>query len=202
MFRPHSWMLSAIPVLGIAGVLVAATSTCDLNGDGSVNVADLQLVINEALGSAPPVHDLNGDGRVNVADVQIAVDAVLHEGCASDASPTLTFPAIPPQSLGIPPFVISARAVTGAPHFSSSTTAVCAIADDLVTLSHTGTCSVAAGQTGTSATTTRSFMVNSHSRPPRSPPPAAPSPWALIPTLSRPAISMAMACPISPSPTR
>jgi hypothetical protein len=159
MFRPHSWVLSAIPVVGIAGALFAATTTCDLNGDGSVNVADLQLVINEAMGASPPVHDLNGDGIVNVADIQIALDAVLHEGCASDNSPTLTFPAIPTQALGISPFVISARAVTGVTHFSSTTAAVCSVADDLVTLSHTGTCSVAAGQPGTSATTTRSFTV-------------------------------------------
>ena len=160
MFRPKSWALSAMPVLGVAGALFAATTTCDLNGDGSVNVADLQLVINEAMGAAPPVHDLNGDGVVNVADVQIALDAVLHEGCASDASLTLTFPAIPNQSLGISPFVISARAVTGITHFSSTTAAVCTVAGDLVTLKHTGACSVAATQPGSSATTTRSFTVN------------------------------------------
>ena len=159
MFRPRSWALSAVPVIGIAGALFAAT-TCDLNGDGAVNVADLQLEINEALGAAPPVHDLNGDGVVNVADVQVALDAVLHQGCASDASPTLTFPAISGHALGLSPFPISARAVTGDTHFSSTTAAVCAVADDLVTLSHTGTCSIAAAQPGTSATTTRSFTIS------------------------------------------
>jgi hypothetical protein len=38
-------------------------------------------MINEALGAAPPVNDLNGDGRVNVNDVQIVIDAALGQGC-------------------------------------------------------------------------------------------------------------------------
>jgi sugar lactone lactonase YvrE len=62
-----------------AGTIVAFT--CDLNGDGSVNVADVQLIINEALGAIPPIHDLNHDGVVNVADVQIVINAALGMGC-------------------------------------------------------------------------------------------------------------------------
>jgi sugar lactone lactonase YvrE len=55
--------------------------TCDINADGNVNVSDVQLIINEALGVAPAVHDLNGDGMVNVADVQIVINAALGLGC-------------------------------------------------------------------------------------------------------------------------
>ena len=54
---------------------------CDLNGDGAVNVVDLQLIVNEALGTLPATHDLNGDGKVNVADVQKTVNAALGVGC-------------------------------------------------------------------------------------------------------------------------
>jgi hypothetical protein len=62
-----------------AGTVTAFT--CDLNGDGVVNVVDVQLIINEALGVIPPIHDLNGDGVVNVADVQLVINAALGLGC-------------------------------------------------------------------------------------------------------------------------
>jgi hypothetical protein len=45
----------------------------------SGNVADVQSVINEALGVAPADADTNGDGVVNVVDVQAVASAVL--GC-------------------------------------------------------------------------------------------------------------------------
>ncbi len=56
-------------------------ASCDINGDGSTNVSDVQIIINEALGVVPSAHDLNGDGAVNVADVQIVINAVLGLGC-------------------------------------------------------------------------------------------------------------------------
>jgi len=55
--------------------------SCDINGDGSTNVLDLQLLIDEVLGVMPAVHDLNHDGAVNVADVQKLINAVLGMGC-------------------------------------------------------------------------------------------------------------------------
>jgi hypothetical protein len=51
--------------------------------NSSVTVADVQLVINETLGSSPPLADLNQDGAVNVTDVQIAVNSALGLGCAT-----------------------------------------------------------------------------------------------------------------------
>jgi hypothetical protein len=56
-------------------------SSCDINGDGSTNVSDIQRVINEALGVALAVHDLNGDGVVNVVDVQKVITAALTLSC-------------------------------------------------------------------------------------------------------------------------
>ena len=38
---------------------------------------DVPLIINEALGVFVAVHDLNGDGAVNVADVQKVINAAL-----------------------------------------------------------------------------------------------------------------------------
>jgi len=56
-------------------------STCDINLDENTNVADVQLIINEALGVIPASHDLNHDGTVNVADVQKVINAALGLGC-------------------------------------------------------------------------------------------------------------------------
>jgi hypothetical protein len=71
-----------------SGLIAACTAgtirlpSCDINIDGNTNVADVQLVINEALGVIPSVHDLNHDGSVNVADVQKVINAALGLGCS------------------------------------------------------------------------------------------------------------------------
>ena len=56
-------------------------ASCDINADGTTNVSDVQLIINEALGVVSPTHDLNSDGTVNVSDVQIVINAALGLGC-------------------------------------------------------------------------------------------------------------------------
>jgi len=56
-------------------------AVCDINADGTYNVADVQLIINEALGVTSPAHDLNGDSAVTVADVQIVINSALGMGC-------------------------------------------------------------------------------------------------------------------------
>ena len=58
-------------------------SLCDLKQTGSVSVADVQLIINEALGVTPVVYDLSGTGVVNVVDVQIEINAALGLSCAA-----------------------------------------------------------------------------------------------------------------------
>lgn len=50
----------------------------DINGDGSVTVADVQRAVNQALGiESCGAGDVNKDGTCNVADVQPTVNAVL-----------------------------------------------------------------------------------------------------------------------------
>ena len=59
------------------------SAQCQVTGDGTVNALDVQAIVNEALGVAPPINDLNQDGVVNVVDVQIVVNAALGLGCAA-----------------------------------------------------------------------------------------------------------------------
>ena len=59
-----------------------AAVSCDVNSDGSVNVIDVQLSINQALGAvACSTGDISQDGICNVIDVQRLVSAALGLGC-------------------------------------------------------------------------------------------------------------------------
>jgi hypothetical protein len=62
-----------------AAALAAALNPCN----GQINVAVVQLEINEALGAMASMNDLNADGVVNVVDIQIEINAALGLGCAS-----------------------------------------------------------------------------------------------------------------------
>jgi len=65
----------------VTGNFVTTAFTCDLTGSGAANAADVQIMIDEALGIIPAVNDLNHDGVVNVLDVQKEIDAALGRGC-------------------------------------------------------------------------------------------------------------------------
>ena len=55
---------------------------CDLKPNSNIDVADVQLIVNQSLGASPAVNDVSGDGAVNVIDVQIELNAALGLGCA------------------------------------------------------------------------------------------------------------------------
>jgi len=48
-------------------------TACDVNRDGTMNVLDVQLEVNQALGITPCTSDINQDGQCNVIDVQRVV---------------------------------------------------------------------------------------------------------------------------------
>lgn len=53
-------------------------SGCDINGDATVNVLDLQVLINGILGINGALgRDLNSDGRIDVLDLQILGNVIL-----------------------------------------------------------------------------------------------------------------------------
>lgn len=50
----------------------------DVNGDGVVNISDLNNVVNDILaGIGDPSMDVNGDGSVNISDINIIVQTIL-----------------------------------------------------------------------------------------------------------------------------
>ena len=54
----------------------------DLNGDGNVDIADVNAVINVMLGKAEyqSAADLNGDNAVDVSDVNAIINIILGKG--------------------------------------------------------------------------------------------------------------------------
>ena len=50
----------------------------DVNGDGEVNIADVNAVINMILDSPAENGDVNGAGEVNIADVNAIIDIILN----------------------------------------------------------------------------------------------------------------------------
>jgi hypothetical protein len=63
----------------VSQVISSSGSACDFNGDSSVNVLDLQAIVNVILGSSPSSgsYDLNSDGGVNALDLQILNNVIL-----------------------------------------------------------------------------------------------------------------------------
>jgi hypothetical protein len=67
--------------IGNAGLVIVQTSSCAVTLDTRTSVADVQQMVNEALGLVPPSNDLDQDGTVNAVDAQIVINGVLGDGC-------------------------------------------------------------------------------------------------------------------------
>ncbi len=60
----------------------AQSGTCDLNDDGVVNGADVQIAVNSAIGTATCVDgDLDGNGVCDAVDLQRVINAALGQPC-------------------------------------------------------------------------------------------------------------------------
>ncbi|MFP4501565.1 MAG: dockerin type I repeat-containing protein [Candidatus Hydrogenedentota bacterium] len=77
MFRSVTALLLAAVLLAAAGLSVPGRTDAvgDANGDGTVDVRDLQLIVARVLAgeSDDPRADVNQDGRVDVLDFQCAL---------------------------------------------------------------------------------------------------------------------------------
>lgn len=65
-----------------AGAMLTGALSCDVDAQGTVNVVDIQLAINQALGTAPcTTADLQENGQCNVVDVQRVISTALGGTC-------------------------------------------------------------------------------------------------------------------------
>ena len=80
----NSMTLAAlIMALALPGAALAQTSACDLNQDGKVDSADVQLATNMALGTSTCTAAVVGSGVCNVVVVQRVVNAALGGTCVT-----------------------------------------------------------------------------------------------------------------------
>ena len=72
--------LCLLIALALTSLSASAVATCDANGDGEINIADVSYIIDVILNgqsAAAAACDANGDGEVNIADVSTVIDAIL-----------------------------------------------------------------------------------------------------------------------------
>lgn len=67
----------------VTGLFVNTVKACEVAGNGLPNVADVQTLVNQAVGQQAAINDLSGDGVVNIVDVQIEIGAALGLGCTA-----------------------------------------------------------------------------------------------------------------------
>jgi hypothetical protein len=68
-------LLFAIPYSGFAQNSIYG----DVNGDGEVNIADVNAIIEMILtGNMRPEGDVNGDTEINIADVNAVIGIILN----------------------------------------------------------------------------------------------------------------------------
>ena len=76
--------LPLVHVFKVSGGSTSTGSACDVNADGTTNVSDVQLCVNQAIGaSSCNTGDINKDGVCNVIDVQRDVNAALGGQCVT-----------------------------------------------------------------------------------------------------------------------
>jgi hypothetical protein len=119
----HLMMLLAPLVLcqGIA----QSQSACDLNGDSTVNVADVQLSVNMTLGLVPCTADIAGLGVCNVVTVQRVVNTVLGGTCMVNHSVALNWTA---STSAVAGYNVYRGTTTGGPYTKLNSSLVTGVA--------------------------------------------------------------------------
>lgn len=120
----------------------AQTNSCDLNADGKVDSADVQLATTMALGTSPCTTNIAGTGVCNVVVVQRVVNAALGGACVTGTGAVSHYVSLSwtaSVSTGVVGYKVYRATTSGGPYTLLTSTPV-------TTTSYTDS-SVAAGQT-------------------------------------------------------
>ena len=101
----------------------AQTNSCDLNSDGKVDSADVDLATSMALGTSPCTTNIAGTGVCNVVVVQRVVNAVLGGACVTHYV-SLTWTAS--VSTGVVGYKVYRATTSGGPYTLLNSTPVTA----------------------------------------------------------------------------
>jgi hypothetical protein len=63
---------------------IAAATACDLTPDTQPAAPDVSQILQEALGIVQPAHDFNSDGAIDITDVQVVANAAIGLGCMAN----------------------------------------------------------------------------------------------------------------------
>jgi hypothetical protein len=165
--EPQTISFATLPgqALGAAPFTVSATASSSL----AVSFASTTTTVCTVSGSTvtlvtPGICSIEATQAGN--NYFAAAAAVTRSFGVSKESQTITFAALPGQTLGAAPFAVSATASSGlAVSFASTTSTICTVSGNTVTLVAVGTCSVEATQAGNAdfaaaGAVTRSFKVS------------------------------------------
>jgi hypothetical protein len=78
---PAAVAISSQESVTIGATYTIGLDPCDLKHNALIDVSDVQAILNQMLGISPPANDLTGDGVVNVLDVQIEINAAIGLAC-------------------------------------------------------------------------------------------------------------------------
>ena len=93
-----------------------ALNACDLNKDGSVDLADVQLSVNMALGLAPCTSTILGAGVCNIVVVQRVTNAVLSGMCRTGNPHSVTLNWTASASPNVTGYNVYRGLISGGPY--------------------------------------------------------------------------------------
>jgi hypothetical protein len=93
-----------------------AANACDLNGDGVVNVADINLAVNMALGAAACTANIEGPGVCDVVIVQRVTNAALGGNCVTGNPHTVALTWVASVSANVAGYNVYRGSVSGGPY--------------------------------------------------------------------------------------
>jgi hypothetical protein len=81
MHKTLAALVASLSLLSPAAIHAQALNACDLNGDGAVNILDVQLATNMVLSLAPCTANVIGAGVCNIVMIQRVVNAAVSGTC-------------------------------------------------------------------------------------------------------------------------
>lgn len=148
------FLLSALMWAGTGPAFAAERLLGDVNGDGRVNVADVDGIIGRILGRAAATFDetaanVNGDARINVADYDGVLNIILTKTIGRNGTSSLKFASASiDKTQGAAAFSVDVYRAgsTGAITYSSNAPAVATVdsSTGVITIVGTGTATITA----------------------------------------------------------
>ena len=93
MHKTLAALVASLSLLSPTAIHAQALNACDLNGDGAVNILDVQLATNMVLSLAPCTANVIGAGVCNIVMIQRVVNAAVTGTCLTGHSASLNWTA-------------------------------------------------------------------------------------------------------------